>query len=183
MRRRAQKPRRGGENQHRVNHQIRIPQIRVIGSDGEQLGIMSPREALSLAEDQDYDLVEVAPKARPPVCRIMDYGKFRYDQSKKASGNKSSKSGLKTLKLRPKTDTHDLETLMRKARSFLEKGDKVKLVMQLRGREQAHTRLWIDKLNDLLYDLREVSNVIQTPRVEGRMITAMLEQVGDPTMS
>lgn len=175
MRRRPQRPVKGPTSEYRVNYQIRIPQIRVIGPDGDQLGIMSPDEARAIAKENDLDLVEVAPKAKPPVCRIMDYGKFRYELSKKASASKSSRVELKTLRMRPKTDQHDLETLIRKARGFLEKGDRVKFVMRMRGREQAHTGLWINKLNEIVAELKDVAIVTQTPRIEGRMITATVE--------
>ena len=174
MKRRSRQPRRN-QDQYRVNHQIRIPQIRVIGADGDQLGIMSPDEARDIAEDAGLDLVEVAPKAKPPVCRIMDYGKFRYEQSKKASASKAARVELKTLRMRPKTDTHDLQTILNKARKFLGKGDRVKFVMRMRGREQAHIGLWIDKMNDMVAEIDDVATVVQTPKVEGRMITAMVE--------
>ncbi|OIP43825.1 MAG: translation initiation factor IF-3 [Deltaproteobacteria bacterium CG2_30_63_29] len=175
MRRRPQKPRPTGASQYRINHQIRIPQIRVIGPEGDQLGIMSPDEARDIAVEAGLDLVEVAPTAKPPVCRIMDYGKFRYEQSKKVSSARSARVEIKTLRMRPKTDTHDMETITRKARSFLEKGDKVRFVMRLRGREQAHISLWITKLNAMVETLNDIATVIQTPRIEGRMITATIE--------
>ncbi|MDX9724548.1 MAG: translation initiation factor IF-3 [Myxococcota bacterium] len=175
MRRRPEPRRIPGENQYRINHQIRIPQIRVIGPEGDQLGLMSPDEARAIAEEQGLDLVEVAPKAKPPVCRIMDYGKFRYEQSKKAAASKAARVDLKTLRMRPKTDTHDLETLVRKARGFLEKGDRVRFVMRLRGREQSHCDLWIKKLGEVMTELGDIATVVQTPRLEGRMITATVE--------
>jgi translation initiation factor IF-3 len=160
---------------HRINHQIRVPQIRVIGPEGAQLGIMSPKEALTIAQDAGLDLVEVAPQARPPVCRILDYGKFRYEQAKKASSSKASRVAIKELRLRPKTDTHDVETKIKQATGFLIKGDRVKFVMRMRGREIAHRDLWIEKMNDLIVALREICNVVASPRSDGRMITAMLE--------
>lgn len=180
MRRRSPKPRpKGGQSPHRVNHQIRIREIRVIGGDGEQLGIMSPDEARDIAEESGLDLVEVAPNARPPVCRIMDYGKFRYEQSKKASASKSSRVELKEVRMRPKTDTHDLETKVRMARKFLEKGDRVKFVMRMRGREQAHTGLWISKLSEVIDAMSDVCTVTQRPKIEGRTITATVEPAKD----
>jgi len=175
MRRRPETRPVPGENQHRINHQIRIPQIRVIGPDGDQLGIMSPDEARAIAEEHELDLVEVAPKAKPPVCRIMDFGKFRYELSKKAAASKAARVDLKTLRLRPKTDDHDIETLTRKARGFLEKGDRVRFVMRMRGREQSHCDLWIKKLGEVMVSLSDIATVVQTPRLEGRMITATLE--------
>lgn len=176
MRRKTTKPQTNGKDgQYRINHQIRIPQIRVIGPEGDQLGIMSPDEAREIAQEAGFDLVEVAPTAKPPVCRIMDYGKFRYEQSKKASASRASRVELKTLRMRPKTDTHDIETILRRAREFLEKGDRVKFVMRMRGREQAHTDLWIQKLNEVVKALSDIAAVTQTPRLEGRMITATVE--------
>jgi len=160
---------------HRVNHQIRISRIRVIGSEGEQLGIMSPDEAREIAGDKGLDLVEVAPQADPPVCKIMDYGRFRYEQQKKNAAAKSTRVELKTITLRPKTDTHDLETKVRTLRGFLEKGDRVKIVMRLRGRENAHKDLWFEKMNRLLEQVSDIAKVEQTPREEGRTITALIE--------
>jgi translation initiation factor IF-3 len=163
---------------HRINHQIRISQIRVIGADGEQLGIMTPDQGRDIAEEAGLDLVEVAPQAAPPVCRIMDYGKFRYEQSKKASASKATQVEVKTITLRPKTDTHDLETKIAHARGFIDKGDHVKLVMRLRGREHAHTMLWIEKLNRVLDAMKDIAQVTQRPREEGRTITAMAAPIG-----
>ncbi|MBH25242.1 MAG: translation initiation factor IF-3 [Myxococcales bacterium] len=159
----------------RVNRQITIPQIRVIGPDGDQLGIMSPRDAMSIAYESGLDLVEVAPKARPPVCRIMDYGKYRYQQSKRKSSSKSAQVEIKTIRLGAKTDTHDLETKLRKAETFLSKGNKVKLELRMRGREQAHAHRWSEKLLESAEQLSGVSTMTQRPNRSGRMITAMLE--------
>lgn len=162
---------------HRVNHQIRFPQVRVIGVDGEQLGIMSPDEARDIAANEGLDLVEVAPQARPPVCRIMDYGKFRYETSKRASAQKAARVEVKTITLRPKTDSHDLETKIKQARGFLAKGDRVKFVMRMRGRERAHTAMWFEKLNGILASIEDVATVSQRPAEEGRTIVAAVEPV------
>ena len=162
---------------HRVNRQIRVPQVRVIAHDGEQLGIMTPDEARDIAEENGLDLVEVAARANPPVCRIMDYGKYKYDQAKKDAKAKSSRVEVKTVTLRPKTDTHDMDTKIRKARGFLEHGDRVKFVMRLRGREHAHKGLWYEKLNQLLEELGDIATVTQRPQDEGRTITAMVEPI------
>lgn len=162
---------------HRVNHQIRFPQIRVIGVDGEQLGIMSPDEARDIAGNEGLDLVEVAPQARPPVCRIMDYGKFRYEASKRASAQKAARVEVKTITLRPKTDSHDLETKIKQARGFLAKGDRVKFVMRLRGRERAHTGMWFEKLNGILASIEDVATIAQRPTEEGRTIVANVEPI------
>jgi translation initiation factor IF-3 len=161
---------------HRVNRQIRISQIRVIDPDGQQLGIMTPDEGRRVADEAGLDLVEVAPQARPPVCRVMDYGKFRYDQSKKKDHSKQTI--VKTITLRPKTDKHDLGTKLSQASKFLEKGNKVRFVMRMRGRERAHIGLWIKKLVDILQMMEPGTyTVASTPRAEGRAIVAMLDPV------
>ncbi|MFT4704082.1 MAG: translation initiation factor IF-3 [Bradymonadia bacterium] len=154
---------------------IRVPQIRVIGAEGEQLGMMTPDEGRDIASEAGLDLVEVAATAHPPVCRIMDYGKFKYEQSKKASTNKSARVELKTITMRPKTDRHDLETKINQARKFLNKGDRVKFVMRLRGREHAHKELWFIKLDTILAGLTDVATVSQRPQEEGRTISAAVE--------
>ncbi|MFA5623613.1 MAG: translation initiation factor IF-3 [Bradymonadales bacterium] len=179
MRRRTQRPvTSGDENQYRVNHQIRIAQILVIGPEGEKLGVMSPDEAREIAAEHDLDLVEVAPNAKPPVCRVMDYGKFRYEQTKKAASSKAAKVELKTLRLRPKTEEHDMETMLRKARGFLAHGDRVRFVMRLRGREQSHAGMWVQKLAEMMDNFKDVAQVVQPPRLEGKMITATIEPQG-----
>jgi translation initiation factor IF-3 len=157
---------------------IRVPQIRLIGAEGEQLGIMTPDEARDLAAEAGLDLVEVAARANPPVCRIMDYGKFKYEQSKKASQSKATRVEVKTITMRPKTDSHDLETKINQARKFLEKGDRVKFVMRLRGREHAHKDLWYQKMGDVLAGLQDVAAVTQRPQDEGRTISAAVEPLG-----
>lgn len=160
---------------HRINERIRFPQIRVIAADGEQLGIMSPDEARSIAYEQGLDLVEVAPDARPPVCKIMDYGRHKYDDSKRKSASKSKEVKIKTIKLRPATDEHDLEFKLKNARAFLEEGNKVKFMMRLRGRENAVTERWIVKLVDVLAALNDIATPIGRPQGEGRMIVMMYE--------
>jgi len=132
---------------------------------------------MAIAYESGLDLVEVAPKARPPVCRIMDYGKYRYQQSKRKSSSRSAQVEIKTIRLGAKTDTHDLETKLRKAEKFLSKGNKVKLELRMRGREQAHAHRWAEKLMEIAEQLSEVSTMTQRPNRSGRMITAMLEPV------
>lgn len=143
---------------------------------------MTPREGREQAETHGLDIVEVAPTANPPVCRIMDYGKFRYQQSKRKAASKSSSVSLKTFRLRPGTDTHDLETKLKRACTALEKGDQVKFVMRMRGREHAVTDRWVSKLREVITELSERVeggiNVTQTPRLEGRQIIAMIEPSG-----
>ena len=179
MRRRQQKPGApGDDNQYRINHQIRISQILVIGPENEKLGIMTPDEARAIANEHGLDLVEVAPNAKPPVCRVMDYGKFRYEQAKKAASSKAARVDLKELRLRPKTDDHDMETMIRKAKGFLAKGDRVRLVMRLRGREQSHADLWLKKLEEIVDAFKDCATIAQPAKLEGKMITATLERAG-----
>ncbi|MBQ4359571.1 MAG: translation initiation factor IF-3 [Proteobacteria bacterium] len=169
----------GEENQYRINHQIRIAQILVIGPEGDKLGVMSPDEARSIAAEHGLDLVEVAPNAKPPVCRIMDFGKFRYEQAKKAASSKAAKVDLKELRLRPKTDDHDMETMVRKAKGFIAHGDRVRLVMRLRGREQSHAELWLDKMVEIINMFSDCASVAQPAKVEGKMITATIEPMSN----
>ncbi len=168
-------PRGGGApaNKHRVNREIRFPTIRVIGADGDQLGIMTPEEARRIAQELGLDLVEVAPDARPPVCRIMDYGKYRYELSKKSKPQKTAK--LKTIKLRPKTGDHDLDTKMNHARKFLEEGDRVRFVMRLRGRENAYIDRWCEALIHDLEQLNDAGHMSIRPRAEGKAIVAQID--------
>ena len=162
--------------EHRVNHRIRFPQIRVVDPDGSVLGVMSPEEGRAKALDYGLDLVEMAPNARPPVCRIMDYGKFKYEQSKAKSAKKNDGPQLKTVQMRPKTDTHDLETKLNRARRFLERGDKVKLVMRLRGRERGYPQRWVQMMHEHVQEhLSDVADVASRPAQQGRMISMLLE--------
>jgi translation initiation factor IF-3 len=161
------------ERRQRMNEQIRFPQIRVISDSGEQLGVMTPREALDIARERGMDLVEVAPDVRPPVCKIMDYGKLKYEQSKKTTPK--PKHDIKTITLRPKTGEHDLQTKLNHARKFLNRGDKVKFQVRLRGRERARTDLWCENLIAVLKRLNDIGVITQHPRHEGRTITAMVE--------
>ncbi len=161
--------------QHRVNRAIRFPEVRVVDPDGEQLGVMSPDQARELASERGLDLVEVAPNARPPVCRIMDYGKFKYQQSKKAAAASASTVTVKTIQLRPKTDDHDLDIKLDRASKFLERGDKVRLVMRLRGRERYLADRWYEKLREQLQRLSDVGKPASRPAQEGRVITLMIE--------
>ena len=176
MGRRFRGPVRPERPKHRVNHRIRFPQIRVINADGEALGVMSPDEGRKHANSQGLDLVEVAPEARPPVCKIMDYGKFKYDRAKKESANKARSSTLKTVQMRPKTDDHDLEVKLGQAQRFLERGDRVKLVMRLRGRERAFPERWTKIMKDHFKEqLSDVGKVASQPSHQGRLITMVVE--------
>jgi len=162
-----------------VNERIRVPEIRLIGAEGEQLGVMSPEEGLALARESDLDLVEVAPNSRPPVCRIMDYGRYKYEQKKKSSGanKKSHAASLKEVKLRPGTDEHDLEFKLKNARSFLMDGDKVKITVMFRGREMVHTERGRHKLDQVRKLLEPIAKMENPPRMEGRFMSMIL--VGD----
>jgi translation initiation factor IF-3 len=156
-----------------VNREIRFAQILVIGPEGEQLGIMSPDEGRDYANERGLDLVEVAPESRPPVCRVMDYGKYKYELSKKAKPQKTAK--LKTIKLRPKTDGHDLKTKFNQARKFLSEGDRVRFVMRLRGREAAYKDRWCTLLRKELEELLDASTISLMPQAEGRAVVAQLD--------
>ena len=161
------------EERKRINHQIRIAQVMVIDDDGNQLGVMSPEEGCRIAADKGLDLVEVAPSARPPVCRIMDYGRFRYEQRKRTK--KQQHVQTKIIKLRPKTDTHDLETKLRHARRFLEGGDRVRFVVRMRGRERAVTERWVKQLVELTAQLEDIGTPHGRPQLEGGGVTCTLE--------
>ena len=161
------------EERRRINSQIRIPQIRVVDEEGQQLGVMSPGEARKIAEDRGLDLVEVAPNARPPVCRIMDYGRFRYEQKK--NQKKQVQVQTKILKLRPKTDQHDLQTKLRHARRFLQDGNRVRFVVRMRGRERAVTDRWISQLVELTDQLKDIGITVGRPALEGGGVTSTVE--------
>jgi len=151
---------------------IRIPEIRVIDEEGEQLGVMATQEALRLAEDRGLDLVEVSPSARPPVCRIMDYGKFKYEKNKKLKESKKKQHviQIKEIKLRPKTEEHDYQFKKRHAEEFLRKGNKVKFTIIFRGRELDHRELGFKILKRAEEDLAHVGEVERPARFEGRLM-------------
>jgi translation initiation factor IF-3 len=145
----------------RVNHEIRARSVRVIGHDGQQVGVISFREAMTMAHDLGLDLVEVVPTAEPPVCKILDFGKFRYDQSKKEKENKKAQHQIKVkeIKVKPNIDDNDLETKIRHARSFLEEGNKVRVTCTFRGREMAHPELGHEVVKRVCTALEEVAKV------------------------
>jgi translation initiation factor IF-3 len=159
-----------------VNRQIRISPVRVIGDDGEQLGIMPVEEALEAAEAQGLDLVEVAPNSRPPVVRIMDYGKYKYEQSRKArqAKKKQHTTQVKEVKFRPGIEAHDLEFKLRHARRFLEEGNKVKTTMMFRGRQLAHPELGREVLDRVASELEDVGRIESQPKLEGRNMIMVL---------
>jgi translation initiation factor IF-3 len=159
-----------------INERIRFPKIRLIDTDGTQLGIMSPREALRLAEEKDLDLVLVSEKADPPVCRIMDYGKFKFEKEKKEreARKKQHTAEIKEVKFRYNIGEHDYHVRLRSAQQFLGDGDKVKATVMFRGREAQHAELGEELLHRLFKDLQEVAEMQQPPQKEGRNITMIL---------
>ena len=162
-------------NTPRMNDRIRISPIRVVNADGEMLGEMETERALAIAQDQGLDLVEVSPEARPPVCRIMDYGKVIYQRQKKTGGSKNHKTQLKQLRLRAKTGAHDIEVKVNKAREFLGRRDKVKINVMFRGRENAHHDRGREMLEEIVKSLQDVATVEQHPKMEsGRMMSVLL---------
>jgi len=160
----------------RVNEMIRVREVRVISPEGEQLGILPIEEALALARDRDLDLVEVAPNERPPVCRIMDFGKYKYQQAKRSQEAKKRQRVIQTkeIKMRPKTEEHDYQFKMRHARRFLEEGHKVKVSLLFRGREMDHVDLGQRMLDRIIVDCKDISAVEQQPRLEGQTLSLVL---------
>jgi len=148
----------------------------VIDDEGEQLGIMSAAEALELAAERSLDLVEVSPNAKPPVCRIMDYGKFKFEAKKQQNANKkkTKQVQLKEIKFRPRTEEGDYQTKVRKLREFLEKGDKIKVTLRYRGREFAHQELGLNLLKRVAADLDELGVLEQMPKMEGRQMVMLM---------
>lgn len=161
-----------------INEQIRDKEVRVIGEEGQQLGIMSAKEALQLAEEAGVDLVKIAPTANPPVCRIVDYGKFKYEQLRKEKEAKKKQHVIevKEIRLSPNIDTNDLNTKINAARKFLTKGDKVKITLRFRGREMAHMNSSKHILDDFAASLSDISVVEKAPKVEGRSMTMFLTE-------
>lgn len=161
-----------------INEQIRDKEIRLIGENGEQLGIMSARDAMKMAEDAGLDLVKIAPTAKPPVCKIVDYGKYKYEQIRKEKEAKKKQKviEIKEIRLSPNIDTNDLNTKINAARKFLTKGDKVKITLRFRGREMAHMNSSRHILDDFAQSLSDISVVEKAPKVEGRSMTMFLTE-------
>jgi len=160
----------------RVNGRIRAPEIRLIGADGENVGVVSPDRAMELAEEAGLDLVEISPNAKPPVCKIMDFGKFKYEQQKRESEARKKQKTIevKEVKFRPNTDTHDYDVKMRNVVKFLEAGDKVKVTLRFRGREMAHQNLGRELLERVADDTKEIGKVENFPKMEGRQMVMMI---------
>ena len=165
-----------GSDDIRVNHQIRSPQVRVIGADGEMLGIMSSREAQRVAEDAGLDLLEISPNAAPPVCKIADYGKYRYELQKKAAAAKKNQKTveIKELQIRPTIEEHDYQVKLRAAQRWLEDGDKVKVTLRYRGREMEHQEIGMEVIKRLKEDLLPFSKVESDLKMEGKQVMLLL---------
>lgn len=161
-----------------INEQIRDKEVRLIGANGEQLGIMSAREAMKLAEEAELDLVKIAPTAKPPVCKIIDYGKYRYEMARKDKEAKKKQKvvELKEIRLSPNIESNDLNTKMNAAKKFIAKGDKVKVTLRFRGREMAHMNASKHILDDFAESMSEVAVVEKAPKVEGRSISMVLAE-------
>ncbi|TCZ59848.1 translation initiation factor IF-3 [Roseicella aquatilis] len=160
----------------RVNEDIRVPQVRLIDQEGEMIGVMTAREALLRAYDAGLDLLEISPNAVPPVCKITDYGKFKYEQQKKANEARKKQKvvEIKEVKVRPNIDDHDYDVKMRQMKSFISEGDKVKVTLRFRGREMAHQDLGIKVLERIRVELGETIKVEQMPRLENRQMIMVL---------
>ncbi len=160
----------------RVNEQIRTDKIRLIGADGSQVGVVSVKEGLLAAEEAGLDLVEISPNADPPVCKVMDYGKFKYEQQKKANEARKKQKviEIKEIKVRPTIEEHDYNVKMRSARRFLEEGNKVKVTLRYRGREMSHQELGMEILNRMCKELEDLGKLEMTPRTEGRQVMMIL---------
>jgi len=163
-------------NQIRVNHRIRVPEVLVVDADGSNLGVLPTQEALKRAREANLDLVEINPKGNPPVCKILDFGKFKYDESKRKRETKRKQTivEIKEIKLRPKTDDHDLDFKMRSARKFLESGNKVKIVCRFRGREITHPEVARGQLEEIMKGTEDLANVELRPTMEGRAMALLL---------
>ena len=157
-----------------MNEQIRISPIRVISADGQQLGVIPTEQAMSLAREADLDLVEVAPNERPPVCRIMDFGKFKYQQKKKHNKSQGHQTKIKEVRFRPKTGEHDIEFKLNQARGFLQHKDKVVVSVVFKGREIAHVDEGRRVIETVIKQLEDIAKLEQTPQQQGKRITAVL---------
>jgi translation initiation factor IF-3 len=160
----------------RINDRIRCDEIRLIGADGENVGVVTPQRALEMAEEAGLDLVEISPSATPPVCKIMDFGKYKYEQQKReAEARKKQKViEVKEIKFRPGTDTHDYDVKMRSVVKFLQGGDKVKITLRFRGREMAHQDLGRQLLERIAEDIKDVGRIENMPKMEGRQMIMVI---------
>ena len=161
----------------RSNNRISSPEIQVIGSDGENLGILNTNEAISMAKNQGLDLIEIAPNANPPVCKIMDMGKYKYDAQKKANLAKKKQKiiSLKEIKMRPVTETHDYEFKVKNAKKFIAKGDKVKFTIRFKGRELQHTHLGNELMEKIKTDMSSVGKIELQPKFDGKQMIMVIQ--------
>ena len=159
-----------------MNDKIRALEVRLIGADGENIGVVHPAKAMQLADEAGLDLVEISPNATPPVCKIMDFGKFKYEQQKRESEARKKQKiiEVKEVKFRPNTDTHDYDVKMRNVFKFLENGDKVKVTLRFRGREMAHQNLGRELLERVADDVKEIGKIESIPKMEGRQMVMMI---------
>ena len=166
---------------HQINEEIRDSEIRLISATGEQLGIMAPAEALKIADEQGLDLVKISPNAVPPVCKLMDYGKFRYQEQKKAQEAKAKQKvvQIKEVKFRPATDENDFQTKLRSLKRFLEDGDKAKITLRFRGREMAHQQFGTQLMDRVREELVDIAQVEHAPKLEGRQMLMFLAPAKD----
>ena len=164
------------EEGHRINHRIDAREVRLIGADGANVGVVPIRQAIIMAEEANLDLVEISPDAKPPVCKILDYGKFKFQEQKKAAEARKKQKviEIKEIKMRPMIDDHDYDVKMRAIKRFFEEGDKVKITLRFRGREMAHQELGQQLLDRVKKDTVEIAKVESEPRFEGRQIVMVL---------
>lgn len=167
---------RDDKKSNRINEQIRVPEVRLIDQEGQQVGVVKTQQALSAAEEVNLDLVEIVPNANPPVCRVMDYGKFKFEQSKKAheARKKQKQIKVKEVKFRPNTDEGDYQVKLNNLKRFLGHGDKVRITLRFRGREIAHHELGRELLKRIEADLEELGTVEQFPKMEGRQMVMIM---------
>ena len=163
----------------RANHRINSPEVQVIASSGENLGILNTNEAIAKAKEEGLDIIEIAPNANPPVCKIIDMGKFKYDAQKKANKakKKQKKIELKEIKLRPVTETHDYNFKLKNAQKFLSKGDKVKFTIKFKGRELQHSNLGHDLMNKIQEDIKLVGKVEMNPKFDGKQMIMVIQPI------
>jgi len=161
----------------KANNRINSPEVQVIGSTGENLGIINTNKAISMAKEEGLDLIEIAPNAKPPVCKIIDIGKYKYDAQKKANKakKKQKKIELKEIKLRPVTETHDYNFKLKNAQKFLSKGDKVKFTIRFKGRELQHSNLGHDLMNKIQEDIKLVGKVEMNPKFDGKQMIMVIQ--------
>ena len=161
----------------RSNNRISSPEVQVIGSDGNNLGILNTNEAISMAKDQGLDLIEISPNAKPPVCKIIDMGKFKYDAQKKANVAKKKQKivALKEIKMRPVTETHDYEFKVKNAKKFIEKGDKVKFTIRFKGRELQHSHLGKELMDKIKIDMQDIGKVELHPKFDGKQMIMVIQ--------